>query len=38
VQVDIFFLKGATTADQNGSATTMRSSGMFAVVTVQPPP
>ena len=38
VQVDVFFLKGATTADQNASATTMRSSGMFAVVTVQPPP
>jgi hypothetical protein len=37
VQVDIFFLKGATAADQNTSATTMRSSGMFAVVTVQPP-
>jgi hypothetical protein len=38
VQVDVFFLKGATAADQNASATTMRSSGMFAVVTVQPPP
>jgi hypothetical protein len=38
VQVDVFFLKGATTADQNTSATTMRLSGMFAVVTVQPPP
>jgi hypothetical protein len=38
VQVDIFFLKGATAADQNTSAATLRSSGSFSAVTVQPLP
>jgi hypothetical protein len=38
VQVNIFFLSGATTADQNTSAATMRASGTFSTVTVQPHP
>jgi hypothetical protein len=38
VQVDIFFLKGATVADQNTAAATLRSSGTFSAVTVQPQP
>ena len=36
VEVDVAFLKGATAADQNTAAATLRSSGMFTAVTVQP--
>jgi hypothetical protein len=36
VQVDIFFLQGATAADQNTSAATLRASGTFSAVTVEP--
>jgi hypothetical protein len=36
VQVNIFFLQGATPADQNTAAATLRASGTFAAVTVKP--
>jgi hypothetical protein len=36
VQVNIFFLQGATPTDQNTSAATLRASGSFAAVTVKP--
>jgi hypothetical protein len=38
VQVNIFFLQGATPADQNTSAATLRASGTFAAVTVKSHP
>jgi hypothetical protein len=38
VQVDVFFLSGATAADQNTSAATLRASGSFSAVIVQPLP
>jgi hypothetical protein len=34
VQVDIYFLPGATAADQNTSAATLRASGQFSTATV----
>jgi hypothetical protein len=36
VAVSIYFLKGATVANQNRAASTLRSSGQFSVVTVVP--
>jgi hypothetical protein len=38
VGVDIAFLKGTTVADQDRAASTLRSSGLFSVVTVEPQP
>src|SRR5277367_1916230 len=38
VQVSIYILKGATLANQNTIAATLRSSGLFATVTVVPQP
>ena len=38
VGVDIYFLPGATVADQNRAAGTLRASGRFSVVTVVPRP
>jgi hypothetical protein len=36
LQVTIYFLKGATVANQNRAASSLRSSGEFSVVTVVP--